>query len=82
MKMRRNSVDANFKRGIIGISIILILCMAIVAPAYAGTKEDSIAEQAEAMRSPEYLKYQWSITNFEVSDGHTTFWISNEKARK
>ena len=54
--------------------------MAIVAPAYAGTKEDSIAEQAEAMRSPEYLKYQWSITNFEVSDGHTTFWISNEKA--
>lgn len=73
-------MDADFKRRIIGISIIFLLCIAVVVPACAGSKEDSIAEQAEAMKSPEYLKYQWSITNFEVSDGHTTFWISNEKA--
>lgn len=72
-------MGANFKKGIIGICIISLLCIAVVAPACADDK-DRFAEQNEAKKSAEYQKYQWNLHDFEFSNDHTTFWITNEKS--
>lgn len=76
-------MDVNSKQKIMdvimGIFIIMFFSYLIVIPAYA-EPSNRFAEQEEAMKSADYLKYQWSIQNFELFDGHTTFWISNDNA--
>ena len=68
----------SFKAVIIG----LIICIAIILPAYAGSNGIIILdeEQQAAQNTQEYLIAQWDIANFTQTGGQSEFWITNYNA--